>query len=479
MKAKTYINAFLRTVLIVLSCVLITACDPPKEKNPKTSAQIMQEAKADCWQCNLFTMVYNAGGQTAAQVYNNTVSGAASLVMLGFGIWMLIELMKHLSSVKFEEPAEFWKKILHKLFVCFVCSVMVSSPSNVLWVVNSIVTPVFVGFIEFADAIMTGGGGCSLSGSSSEVGAGNVFPSGPGSALECLVGELHGKLCIGKALGHRLIMDEDSEFDARLAGIVIIVVFAIIDLVFPFYLIDSIIRLGLTLSLVPLFVMAFAFESTRGFTKKGFSLLVNSGMTMAMMCVVVTLMADTITKFIGETFPFVLDPGAIDAGGDQLQEFAGTGLGFVTLIALGFLTFSAATSAPSIASSLAGAGAGLDGIMSTMVKAAGLLMQAMGGPLGNAMKTTEKFAKRAKRAGKVAASTAKGAAGGAAKGAAKGGAKGAKVGAKIGSAIPVVGTAIGGAVGAAVGAAGGAAAGAAKGAVKGAAKGMTKAATSK
>lgn len=460
---KKHKKAIKAVLLVLFIGISLSACSAfrPDEEN-KSSEQIRNEAIADCWQCSMFTIVYNAGGNLATSVYDRTTEGASALIMIMFGVWMMLQLMGYLGSVKFQEPAEFWKKIGTRLFVCFVCSVMVASSTNVFWVINNMIMPIFVAFLDFGSAIIDTGS-CSISGLDSNISDGS-FPAGPGNALECLIAMMHKKLVMGKALGTAIMLDETVGDGGIIAGLAIIVLFAIVDLVFPFYIIDSIIRLGIAIALAPILIITFAFPGTRKFSVKGFELVLNCGMTLATTCIIITLMSGVLNDYVAMQFPYVLDPAQLDAGvGDQMSAGASV-LAFITI---GFLFFTSVKSAPSIASSVVGA-AGLGGVAALMAKSLkGLISMVTGGVnLNNIVKNLKKKMKK-KGAAKAVAK-------GAAKGAKKGAAKGAKAGAKIGSALGPVGTAVGGAVGTAAGGAAGGALGAAKGAAKGGAKSAAK-----
>jgi len=248
---------------------------------------------------------------------------------------------------------------LQRMFVCALCAAMVKTADDMMWTLNTFVFPLFTAFIEFADAILNGQGGvCHLAAGSTEVSATSGFPAGPGQAIECMINALHQKLCMGMALGARLITAKDSTFLGALAGVLIIIAYVVIDLVFPFYLIDTAVRMGLVLALLPALIICYAFPSTKSYPTTALKVFLNTGGQIAMMCIMLELSSGVLVDYVNTNFPYVLDPAQIDADPAVSAEMAGPGVAILSFLCIGFMTYGSVQSSNSIADSLVGGGGG-------------------------------------------------------------------------------------------------------------------------
>lgn len=333
----------LRILAIIMVCISVSACGVACLT--MSSEQVDQEVKDNCFSCALFEIVYSSASQLAAKVYNNVLPSASNFLAWGFMLWLAIEVAKFAGSVKAPNVGEFWKKVLFKFLLCGLCIIIVRNTSSMLWLVNTVIIPIFIGFIDFADAIMSGSGSCAFNAAQNAHATATEALSGePSAALSCLIGELHVKLAFGKSLGRALICHPESTMSMTIVGFLFIVAFSAVGVVFPFYTIDCIIRLGLALSLLPLFVMAYPFDATRKFSGKGMVLFLDAGMTLAIISVCMTLVTGVIYAFLESNYPQILTSTTED-----LSAVAGPGVGTLTLFFLVVLIFSAVSISASIA----------------------------------------------------------------------------------------------------------------------------------
>jgi len=68
-------------------------------------------------------------------------------------------------------------------------------------------------------------------------------------------------------------------------GLGITLSFLIMFIKVPFKLIDLLLRMGFVVILLPLFIACFATKQTRGYSKKGWDLLVSCWVTLVTLCV--------------------------------------------------------------------------------------------------------------------------------------------------------------------------------------------------
>ena len=354
----------LRVILITLALVMsLSACGQSLDESSegKSACDIQLEVTNDCWQSSLFTLIYDSAGVMAVNLYGKVSEGAFGFIMVMFALWFAVKTLKIFNKANAQSSGVFWGETLKQLFVCVVCGVIVSNVGNILWILNNTIMPIFIAFIDFGSEILGG----SLSGSGENYGAcfsnGGTeattggLPEGPKIAIECLICKIHSKLVMGKALGVRML-GMDLTITGILIGLTYIFVFLIIDLAFVFYLVDTTIRLGLIVAMLPLWVIAYAFKSTRGYTNKAFENTLNCGATLAFVCIIMTLIIGTIQTYVTNKYPELSGAGCgvVDTDLQAVQAHAKPGIAFLSSLFLCFFLVSSISFATKNANGMVG-----------------------------------------------------------------------------------------------------------------------------
>ena len=92
---------------------------------------------------------------------------------------------------------------------------------------------------------------------------------------------------------------ELSRYSLWIMGGAMYVVLIIMLLCFPFYLIDSMIRLGLSLSLLPVLLVAWAFDSTKNFSQKAWDMFLRAMMTFVIMALMISFVIAMVSFIFG------------------------------------------------------------------------------------------------------------------------------------------------------------------------------------
>ncbi len=378
MERKFDIIKILRTVAMFSLVFLLFACGNNNDVNtavntgngePTSTEQIVAENN-DCWAAAIVGTIYETTGRLAMSMYSHLTQGAMALMMVAFAVWLSFRIIKHVSSFAEESPAEVWTEVARKFFVCFVCGLLASSPEGVLFVLNSIIFPVYNAFLELGSA-MTGASihkdmGSSLSSifnrilgvsgaefdvpvdckadvlGKAELSGG--FPSGPQKMMECLTCAVNKKLNLGIGLGWEVI----TQFGvmAFVCGLLLVVVFCLVKLGFSLYLIDSIFRFAMMVIILPLLIMSYAFKATKNWAKIGFLTILNSGAFMMCIALVMMIIFGTIDRVITEE-------QAAFADKDSLADVS---VPFIILLLIAFLTVKSLKVAQEIVNKLVGGG---------------------------------------------------------------------------------------------------------------------------
>lgn len=371
MERKFDIIKILRTVAMFSLVFLLFACGNNNDVNtavntgdgePVSTEQIVAENN-DCWAAAIVGTIYETTGRLAMSMYSHLTQGAMALMMVAFAIWLSFRIIKHVSSFAEESPAEVWTEVARKFFVCFVCGLLASSPEGVLFVLNSIIFPVYNAFLELGSAMT----GASIQNTSSSVGLNisgaefNVsidckadvlgkaelsggFPSGPQKMMECLTCAVNKKLNLGIGLGWEVITQVGVM--ALVCGLLLVVVFCLVKLGFSLYLIDSIFRFAMMVIILPLLIMSYAFKATKNWAKIGFLTILNSGAFMMCIALVMMIIFGTINRVIT----------AEQAAFADKDSLADVSVPFIILLLIAFLTVKSLQVAQEIVNKLVDGG---------------------------------------------------------------------------------------------------------------------------
>ena len=153
------IAKLLKGTLMALALVLcLSACTT--DKGEMTAADTngkqaeLDEQQRTCWQANLLEMFYDAMSESSMKAYPKVTKSAMPFMMVAFAIWLSIRILKHLSSLVEESPAEVWTEVGRMAFICLFCGLLASSTEFLLFTLNKFIFPVYYAFLEFGSRIL-------------------------------------------------------------------------------------------------------------------------------------------------------------------------------------------------------------------------------------------------------------------------------------------------------------------------------------
>ncbi|MBR2299255.1 MAG: hypothetical protein IJ870_01615 [Alphaproteobacteria bacterium] len=374
-----------KTMLLVL-CTVFALCSCSVGDKSKVTVidegltgeeSDLDEEQRSCWQAELLSTFYDAMSASSLKAYPKVSKSAMPFMMVAFAIWLSLRLLKHVSSVVEEKPAEVWTEIFKMAFVCLVCGLLASSTTFLLFVLNKLIFPFYYAFLEYGSLVLnslTGGGnidaeGIFLGDPSGEVKDGfcivytnslvckappletvkiqsdlGSFPSGPSDLMQCLTCATSDRMHIGFKLSTFLMTM--GSLSSALCGLILFAVFAIVKVAFVFYMIDSIFRMNIMVILLPCFILAFPFKFSRKWVKVGFESILNSAAILAFIGVLIA-MALLAMQYI------LVDNADLFGTREHYYEF---GVMPLSLILIAFLILKTCGIAVSLANALVGGG---------------------------------------------------------------------------------------------------------------------------
>lgn len=391
MKNIYNISQILKKILvIVLLVVSLTACEQNGdligektcETNDANSIECTATKDTWCLGCSIFTLMFNAVSANIMKLHGQLNSGAMALMMIGFSIWLVIRLLKFVSSVSESSISQIWNEIIKQAFLCLFCGILASSPAMLIYTVNTFVYPIYVTFLKIGIAIMESAVSNSsgapstfeLFGETINVGQVNIvctfeksgiitqdgFPKEFLNAIVCMIRVLTEYLGVGSQISHDL-MRQNASYMGMITGFFLMCFFWVVRIGFVFYLVDTIFQMGIIILLLPIFIMSYAFKTTRSWAGKAFTNLLSSAAFLMCFSMIVTLVLRAMVELIAKN-PNVFDPE------NKEFEMANLGIGFMCLILIGFLIYESMGVTQQIAGSLIGGG-GKNEFQKNLVKA--------------------------------------------------------------------------------------------------------------
>lgn len=368
------LHSFWSTLKVALSVLLVigllTACNSDDNSNneqapidsTKNTTTLVEE-QSQCWQTEIIDTLYDLMGETALTNYKHLTGGALSLMMVAFAIWLSWRLMKQVSSFKEETLGQIWTEIARMFFWCFFCGLIASNTDMLKAVLDGVIFPIYNAFLEFASRLMAEAvpnvtiNKLSIFGQEVSVGtqptciAQNLghavssdthFPEGPKVMMDCMFCAMSNNLSFGMNMAYSVM--QGTNFLGWIVGLLVLLCFLFVKLGFAFYLVDTIFRFTLMVTILPLMIMGYPFKKTRGLLGQGIKNMVNSAgfMMFFALIIVICIQALSITM---KTFENVFQ------GESAFKDFS---IPLICILMIGFLVKSSLKIAGALCNKIVG-----------------------------------------------------------------------------------------------------------------------------
>ena len=366
------IKQFLKVAMVICFAVfMLTGCGDDKDSQQNGAfaddSSTVADSHRECWQSGMIDLLYENMGKVAMGMYTRITDGALPLMMIAFALWTVFRLLKFVGSFTEDSPAEIWNEIVRKLFVCLICGLIASSTTQLLWLLNTIVFPIYYAFLELGAAILTSANGEEafktgktavevlgesinnsrpLMCSAPAVGKASIenlsFPDGPRTMMDCMICAVNERLTLGYKLSFESM--KLPGFMPILIGLFLLICFTFVKLGFVFYLVDSIFRFTMMVTILPVLVMSYAFKQTESWAKTGFKTIINSAALMMFIAVMIAMALLAMEQILSDNSD-VFNNG---------MSFTELSVPFMCLILVGFLILSSIKLAQQVTNSLVG-----------------------------------------------------------------------------------------------------------------------------
>jgi len=268
-----------------------------------------------CWFCSIFETVFKTVNNMATDVYNQLRDVFLSLLVVLAMAWLLWTVFKFITTIHGANIGELMTELFKGLGTIMLLAILLRAQpgQDTRYLVD---IPMEIGAGLSMDIMKVGGvkttvsytsatqveGRCAAAsgqtqtmnacqGIASDAFAGKALSADVYNALNCLLKLISIELVNGLALGCAIIVYALNpngglpDLGLLVVGLGITLSFLIMFIKVPFKLIDLLLRMGFVVILLPLFIACFATKQTRGYSKKGWDLLVSCWVTLVTLCV--------------------------------------------------------------------------------------------------------------------------------------------------------------------------------------------------
>jgi hypothetical protein len=298
---KNRITSLLRVFFAALLIFVVSGCgdydgvDAYEEYKKITAIDEgnLHDAINKCFYCKIFLMTFESIDSIATNAVKNTREAAATLLALCFGLWLLAKMFLIFTSMKQVNLGEQWADIITRVFWLIVISTFLSSDAFMAKFFDYTVVSLFEGAVgiavEFTGlAHAQGGPDTSSCANITSASASGIIPRDVGAKFACLLLKIN-QVIYKMQMIATVVKEEVRVCTGSLsipfidctgllpyfAALFMILLSFLITLFYPVYLLDAVIRAGIVAVLIPFFMAAFVFPSSRQFARMAFQMIMN------------------------------------------------------------------------------------------------------------------------------------------------------------------------------------------------------------
>lgn len=276
--------------------------------------------QATCWQSIIIEkvlMLIDGLYKNSSDLVTDGLAGA-TIICIGFSVWMAFKLLNVLASFKEENLGEIWTEIGQKLFVCAACAYLVSDTEQITWVFNKLILPIYKTLAELGLEVLRQnhvrvsldlGEYKSVTFNLKYSPSSCIIPDlgmdslreGIEATTSCVACAINDRLNSGIRIGIALICS--LRISAIIVGCSLVLIFTAAKLFFILFLVDLLFRLNFAVFLIPLLIVGVPFNYTRKYSKHGLLMFLNSSAIMMFLAILISLaiaaLEQLFTEFAG------------------------------------------------------------------------------------------------------------------------------------------------------------------------------------
>ncbi len=336
--------------------LFLAACDMSTNMDLEDVHERMNTPEG-CFVCYYFRVIYNMLARLSGGIYPVMCNSALSVLALGFFGWILWHVLGLITSMREPNIAQFWVQFFQKFFKVGFVAILIASKERVLEVIDSVMVPIALLFISLGRSIIDSNWISVVSTNrvfTSGIQSGPGFSSDVGLQLENLIYRVTIALNSGRVLGLRMMLSDD--FANFWLGLMTVVIFFLMTLFFPFYLLDGLIRLAFVFMLLPFFLVAWCFKFSASYFTKAWAIFLGAFAQILAACVFVSLCIATFEGFVSiRGFGHLLSPTVQNIDRILYNDAGRMSLSFLSFVLVAFYMYDLSKRITSVTAYFTGA----------------------------------------------------------------------------------------------------------------------------
>ncbi len=278
-------------------CFLLGGCNI---FSPEDLSLLLLVTKDNCWACSAYKVVWEAIGDTVQSVFPHITVIGLNTLGVGLLFWIAFNVGKLVVAVKEPNLKEFITGFAAVLFKSFVVAVILMGSDQALQVLDMFITPIITSFVSLSTLILFSEPTIAthFAAPTSDIiitADYPIFTAHLGSLVEDVIYRIYVAFNSGMALGGRIMLSVD--FVSQMTGLMVILVFFYMMLLFPMLFLESFIHLGAITVLFPLFLVAWVFPATKSYIKTAWDVLFQAMAQILITCIYIGVLVTVIKSY--------------------------------------------------------------------------------------------------------------------------------------------------------------------------------------
>ncbi|MDD4556166.1 MAG: peptidoglycan DD-metalloendopeptidase family protein [Alphaproteobacteria bacterium] len=320
----------------------------------------------DCIFCGLFEAIFNTASVMCAHAAKALSPSVILVMLVGTAIWIAFTLLKHLSSFEVKDANRMLKEILNKLFI--VLFIFVLLKLDIEYLFSLTLEPIFNTGMALAQAIM-GSNSCSASEFSivaSGTGGTGGLPQSMGVSILCTIKAIQDRLLDVMALGSYFLCVAFFEKAWHLpifphlgflfAGLGFWIAAIMFIVIYPWLLIDTILKLAVVVAILPAALGGFAFKVTNSYFKKVWEQFMNAMFQFIFLTIIIYILTAMLGTIIQDTLSALEKTSDSTPLGDFLSSLGIWSENFLKIVFVIFLGWAVLGESEGLGSQFGGGG---------------------------------------------------------------------------------------------------------------------------
>ena len=224
-----------------------------------TPLQVKLKEAKDCLFCPLFSALYDAVRTMATEAFNVTKDPIRNVILYGFAIYIAFGVLKLVSSITKQDAPKYISGLLVDTCKFLVAFLLLKNADTIYYY---LINPLLSTSLDFGGSMLFSAGdtinACKTSSALSSS-SGVILPDSLYNSLDCFIRGVQSEIAFAQAAGSTIMcvgMNEASgafgiwDFSMVFSGLAIYLCALLLSLAFGFYLIDSVVMLGILGALI-------------------------------------------------------------------------------------------------------------------------------------------------------------------------------------------------------------------------------------